>query len=254
MAATKKSPTKKSAAKKAVSKTKSTAKNAAAKTKSTAKKAGAKTKSTAKKAPARTSTRTRPASSPSDAIAILKADHRRVTELFDKFEDLGDRAHKSRESTVDKIIVELSVHAGIEEEVLYPALRERFSATDDGQVLEALEEHHVVKLLLDELQAMSSTSERYGAKVTVLREIVDHHVDEEEDELFKKVRQKFTRSELVQLGDDLTAARRSAPTRPHPAAPDTPPGNVVANVIAAPFDAATGLSKRAAGAVRDLID
>lgn len=213
-------------------------------------------KSPAKKMPAKKSAprRTPTASAPSDAIAILKADHGRVTDLFDKFDGLGDRAHKTREATVGKIIEELSVHAGIEEEVFYPAVRERFAAKDDGQVLEALEEHHVVKLLLVELESMPSTSERYTAKVTVLREIVDHHVDEEENELFKKVRQEFTRSELVQLGEDLTAARGSAPTRPHPEAPDTPPGNVVANVIVAPLDAATEVTKRAAGAVRELLD
>ncbi len=213
-------------------------------------------KSPAKKTPAKKSAarRTPTASAPSDAIAILKADHGRVTDLFDKFDGLGDRAHKTREATVGKIIEELSVHAGIEEEVLYPAVRERLAAKDDGRVLEALEEHHVVKLLLAELESMPSTSERYTAKVTVLREIVDHHVDEEENELFKKVRQEFTRSELVQLGEDLTAARGSAPTRPHPEAPDTPPGNVVANVIVAPLDAATEVTKRAAGAVRELLD
>ncbi len=224
-------------------------------TKNSAKKKSA-AKSTAKKTAATRSTarKTTPSSTPSDAIAVLKADHGRVADLFDKFEGLGDRAHKTREATVGKIIEELSVHAGIEEEVFYPAVRERFADKGDSQVLEALEEHHVVKLLLVELESMPSTSERYTAKVTVLREIVDHHVDEEEDELFKKVRQEFTRSELVQLGADLTAARDSAPTRPHPEAPDTPPGNVVANVVVAPLDAATEVTKRAAGTIRDLID
>ncbi len=177
-----------------------------------------------------------------------------MSDLFEKFDGLGDRAHKSREATVHKIVEELSIHAGIEEEVFYPALRERFAANGDDQVLEALEEHHVVKLLLVELESMPSTSERYTAKVTVLNEIVDHHVDEEEDELFKMVRDQFTRTELIDLGQELTAARASAPTRPHPEAPDTPPGNLVANVIAAPLDAATAVTKRAATAVRDLID
>lgn len=269
MATTKKSPAKKSAAKKA-SATKATAKKAAKKTvsktqaakKATTKKVAAK-KATAKKQPVKkkpagkkksASKKPPTNAAPRDAIAILKADHRRVTDLFDKFESLGDRAHKSRETIVEQIIEELAVHAGIEEAVLYPALRERFAASEESDVLEALEEHHVVKLLLAELQSMPSESDRYTAKVTVLREIVDHHVDEEEDELFKQVRREFSRSELVELGDELTAARASAPTRPHPSAPDTPPGNIVANVLAAPLDAATGITTRAAGAVRDLID
>jgi hemerythrin superfamily protein len=92
---------------------------------------------------------------------VLKADHRHVSDLFDKFEGLGDRAHKTREATVAKIIEELSVHAGIEELVFYPAIRTRLAADEEPQVLEALEEHHVVKLVLDELEKMGSTSERY---------------------------------------------------------------------------------------------
>lgn len=223
MAATKKSPTKKSPKK-------SSAKKSA--TKRPAK----------KKTPAR-----------GDAIAVLKADHRHVEELFDKFEALGDRAHKTRKATVSKIIEELSVHAGIEETVFYPAVRDRLAAADESMVLEALEEHHLVKLTLNELQSMSAQDERYVAKVTVLREVVDHHVEEEEGELFKRVRSEFSKAELADLGDELAAARASAPTRSHPSAPDTPPGNIVANVLVAPLDAATDLTGRAAAAVRDPI-
>lgn len=203
------------------------------------------------------STKSKSTSSPAaprDAIALLKADHRRVSDLFDDFEKLGDRAHKTRERTVAKIIQELSVHAGIEEVVLYPAVRERFAASEESQVLEALEEHHLVKFLARELESMSSTDERFEAKVTVLRELVDHHVEEEEGELFKQVRKEFTKAELNDLGDRLTEARSSAPTRPHPTAPDTPPGNVIANAVAAPLDAATNLTARAAGAIRKAID
>lgn len=153
-----------------------------------------------------------------DAIAVLRADHDKVTDLFDTFEGLGPRAHKTRESTVAKIIKELSVHAGIEETVFYPAVRERFAATDEPMVLEALEEHHLVKLTLNELESMTSESERYDAKVTVLREVVDHHVKEEETELFKQVRKAFTKTELVDLGEQLDAAeppRRHAHTPSH---------------------------------------
>ncbi len=189
-----------------------------------------------------------------DAIAVLKADHRRVSDLFDKFEELGDRAHKTREATVAKIIEELSIHAGIEEAVFYPAVRERFDLDQEPMLLEALEEHHLVKLTLNELESMSSTDERYTAKVTVLREVVDHHVDEEESELFKRVRAEFKKSELIDLADQLDAARSTAPTRPHPLAPDTPPGNIVANVLAAPLDAATDLTARAAQAVRSIAE
>lgn len=189
-----------------------------------------------------------------DAIAVLKADHRRVEELFEKFEGLGERAHKTREATVETILEELSVHAGIEETVFYPAVRNRLAAADEPMVLEALEEHHLVKLTLSELEQMTSRSERYAAKVTVLRELVKHHVKEEESELFRLVRSNFSKAELTDLGDELIAARATAPSRPHPEAPDTPPGNVVANVLAAPLDAATNLTKSAADKVRDLVD
>jgi hemerythrin superfamily protein len=188
-----------------------------------------------------------------DAIAVLKADHRRVTELFDKFEGLGDRAHATRERTVAKIIEELSRHAGIEENVFYPAVRERFLVAQESMVLEALEEHHVVKVLLRELESMDPKSERYVAKVTVLREIVDHHVEEEESELFKKVRKEFRPAELRDLGAELEAARGQAPTRPHPSAPDEPPASTIANMLTAPLDAAADLTTRAGDAVRSVV-
>jgi hemerythrin-like domain-containing protein len=188
-----------------------------------------------------------------DAIAVLKADHRRVTELFDRFDGLGERAHATRERTVATIIEELSRHAGIEENVFYPAVRDRFAERDEPMVLEALEEHHVVKLLLRELESMDSRSERYAAKVTVLREIVDHHVDEEESELFTKVRDAFSRAELRELGADLEAAHGQAPTRPHPSAPDEPPASTIANVLAAPLDAVADLTKSAGDKVRSAV-
>ncbi len=121
----------------------------------------------------------------------------------------------------------MSVHASIEEEIFYPAAR-RFIADAADDVLEALEEHHLVKLTLAELETMDPGHERYGAKVTVLIENVRHHVDEEEGELFPTIRKALDTAQLRKIGDELVAAKRTAPTRPHPEAPDTPPGNIVA--------------------------
>jgi hemerythrin superfamily protein len=250
----KKSATKKSAAKTSAPKKRAAKKSAPKKPtakRSATKKRAAKKSATKKSPTKRSATKRGPARQ--DAIAVLEADHRQVEELFDRFEGLGDRADKTRESVVAKIIEELSVHAGIEETVFYPAVRDRLAAAEEPMVLEALEEHHLVNLTLNELQSMSAQDERFAAKVTVLREIVDHHVEEEENELFKRVRSEFSRSELDDLADELTAARSSAPTRPHPSAPDTPPGNFVANVLVAPLDAATSLTERAADAVRERI-
>lgn len=201
----------------------------------------------------RSSTSSTSSTKHADAIAVLKADHRQVTALFDRFEGLGDRAHATRQRTLQRITEELSIHAGIEENVFYPAVRARFAERDESMVLEALEEHHVVKVLLRELESMDPRSERYVAKAKVLREIVDHHVEEEESELFTQVRDAFSRSELRDLGAELEAARKTAPSRPHPSAPDEPPASTVANVLTAPLDAAASITNRAGDAVRSVV-
>jgi hemerythrin-like domain-containing protein len=188
-----------------------------------------------------------------DAIAVLKADHRHVSELFDRLEALGERAHTTRVRTLERITEELSIHADIEETVFYPAVRARLSKSDESMVLEALEEHHVVKLLLRELESMDPRSDRYIAKATVLRETVDHHVEEEESEIFKQVREAFSRSELCDLGAQLEGARSTATKRPHPSAPDEPPASTASKVLTAPLDAAATLTDRAGDAVRSAL-
>jgi hemerythrin superfamily protein len=190
--------------------------------------------------------------SSTNATAYLIDDHRAVEQLFTTFEGLGERALKRRGSVVDKIVTALSRHAAIEETTFYPAVRDRLpDATDD--VLEALEEHHIVKWTLSELASMAPDDERFTAKVTVLIENVRHHVKEEERELFPKVRKAFTRAELETLGAELAAAARTAPTKPHPRSPDTPPANLVASALTAPIDAATTLVGAAAGKLRDAV-
>ena len=183
-----------------------------------------------------TKTARRPSRAPRhDAIAILRDDHRAVEELFKKFERAGDGAAKQKRKLVDQMIVELSQHASIEEQVLYPWAREYIEDEDD-QVLEAIEEHHVVKWLLWELEDLDPKDERFDAKVTVMMESVRHHVKEEESELFPDLRDVATRAELLDLGDALQQARTHAPSRPHPRGADTPPVNVVAAPIASALD------------------
>jgi hemerythrin superfamily protein len=186
-----------------------------------------------------------------DAISLLTDDHRSIEELFARFEQTTDGARKRRHDLVRRISEALSVHASIEEEIFYPAARGAVSDVDD--VLEALEEHHLVKMTLAELQAMDPGHERYGAKVTVLIENVRHHVEEEEGEMFPAVRKELGTERLREIGAALEAAKRTAPTRPHPEAPDTPPGNVVAQVLTAPLDIAANLTDAAAQRVRDIV-
>ena len=166
-----------------------------------------------------------------DAITLLKNDHKTVEDLFKRFEKLGPRARKGKQDVVERIIRELSIHAAIEETVLYPAIRE---ALDDKKitdvVLESLEEHHIVKWTLSELEKMPSDHERFDAKVTVLMESVRHHVEEEEKELFPKVAKAVGKERLKELGEALAAAKKVVPTRPHPRMPDEPPGNLVGPV------------------------
>jgi hemerythrin-like domain-containing protein len=189
-----------------------------------------------KKATKRSAPRRRTSSPKSmDAIAFLKSEHREVNALFKSFERAGERAHRTKRKLVDQMIEALSQHASIEEQVFYPALRAAIPSADDD-VLEALEEHHVAKWLLSELDGMDPTAERFTAKVTVLIESVRHHVDEEEHTLFPEVREEMTKKTLLELGDLLRTAKRLAPSYPHPRAPDEPPGNLVAGPVAAALD------------------
>jgi hemerythrin superfamily protein len=187
-----------------------------------------------------------------DAISLLKDDHRKVEQLFKRFEQTTDRATTERRRIVEEVIRELSIHAEIEETVFYPAIRESVPPSED-MVLESLEEHHVVKWLLSELDGMSPDAERFEAKFTVLKENVRHHVEEEESDLFPQVRRALTRTALEQMGEAMARAKTIAPTRPHPRSPDTPPGNIVSGVVASALDrareAGQGLVENAASAV-----
>jgi hemerythrin-like domain-containing protein len=181
-----------------------------------------------------------------DAITLLKDDHSTVKDLFRRFESAGDDALKTKREIVDRIIEELSVHSAIEEQLFYPAVRSDVEEAEDD-VLESLEEHHIVKWTLSELEGMDPQDERFDAKVTVLIESVRHHIDEEENELFPKVRKAVGRKELQELGKQMKEAKQAAPTRPHPRSPDQPPGNLIMGPVAALLDAGKEALARARG-------
>jgi hemerythrin-like domain-containing protein len=148
-----------------------------------------------------------------DAIVLLKGDHREVQRLFREFEAAGDGAHATKGRIVDKIIELLTVHTYIENEVMYPRVRELLPEVEDD-VLESYEEHHVADVLCLELHAMSPDNERFDAKTTVLIENVRHHIEEEETEWFPKVRAGLGRKQLQELGADLLEAKKKAPHSP----------------------------------------
>jgi hemerythrin-like domain-containing protein len=148
-----------------------------------------------------------------DAIVMLKDDHKVILRAFRDFEDAGDDAHKTKGKLVEKIIELLTVHTYIENEVMYPRVRELVPDLEDD-VLESYEEHHVADVLVMELMAMKPTDERFTAKTTVLIENVRHHIEEEEDEWFPQVREALGRKVLQDIGAEMAAARKKAPRSP----------------------------------------
>ena len=143
-----------------------------------------------------------------DAVALIKADHRKVEQLFREFEDAGDRAYKTKQDLVAQIITELEVHATVEEETYYPAVEAKAKKDGKELIAEAVEEHHVVKVLLGELSVMSSEDEAFDAKVTVLMENVRHHVEEEEEELLPQSEKLLGSDELARLGEEMAARKQ----------------------------------------------
>ncbi|MEU4832537.1 hemerythrin domain-containing protein [Streptosporangium sp. NPDC023615] len=148
-----------------------------------------------------------------DAIVLLKDDHKTVEKLFKEFEKAGEQAYKTKQEIVGKIVEELTTHAYIEEQIFYPAAREGAPDTSD-HVLESVEEHHVVVWMLSELTKLDPKDERFDAKVSVLIENVRHHVEEEEEEWFPKVREAMGRKRLQELGEQMAKAKAEAPRDP----------------------------------------
>lgn len=137
----------------------------------------------------------------SDAITLLTEDHKKVKKLFKEFETLKkDKSQKSKKSSlVKEICMELTVHAQVEEEVFYPAVRR---AIKDSDLMDEAEvEHAGAKVLIAQLETMSPDEDLYDAKVKVLSEYIDHHVKEEEKEMFPEV--KKTKMDMVKLGADI---------------------------------------------------
>lgn len=168
-----------------------------------------------------------------DAIGVLKKDHQAVEQLFRRFERARNGTERKR--LADRMVRELSVHAAIEEQLIYPALRRPVNG-QTPQVLLALEEHHFAKIAMAEIERLGATDERFEAKVHVLIENVRRHIQEEERDLLPAMKRTLSPEELHSLADALTRAKSSAPTRPHPTAPDEPPANAIANAGAAAYD------------------
>ncbi|MFE5086106.1 hemerythrin domain-containing protein [Streptomyces mirabilis] len=148
-----------------------------------------------------------------DGIVLLKEDHKTVETLFKQLEKAGANAHAEKRKIADQVIEELTTHTWIEEKIFYPAAREADPDTKDD-VLESVEEHHVVLWMLSELKDLDPADERFDAKMTVLMENVRHHVEEEEKEWFPNIRKAMGRNRLTELGEQMEAAKKKAPGDP----------------------------------------
>jgi iron-sulfur cluster repair protein YtfE (RIC family) len=145
-----------------------------------------------------------------NALTLLKRDHTEVKKMLSDLEDTTERAEKTRTEGLATLKHELEIHEAIEEEIFYPALKEHAKTKDIA--LEAYEEHHVVDTIMGELEGVEPSDETWMAKFSVMKENLEHHITEEEDEMFPKVEQVFQDEELQALGtrmqerkDQLTA-------------------------------------------------
>lgn len=179
-----------------------------------------------------------------NAIDLLEQQHRETEDLFDRFEEVsGDR----RRELVQQVIRDLRLHTTLEEEIFYPAVGEGLGMKDE--IREDLEEHHLVELALDELETMEPDDERVEAKMEVLRELVEHHVDEEEDELFPEVRSRMDEDDLTGIGQRMQ--ERAEELETEFAADDSTKEELYQTARELDIPGRSGMSKRElAGAVR----
>jgi hemerythrin-like domain-containing protein len=148
-----------------------------------------------------------------DAIVLLKEDHREVKRVFREFEKAGDDDLDHKKKLVARMIELLTTHTYLENEIMYPEVRKALPDLEDD-VLESYEEHHVADVLCNELLTLEPSNEHFDAKVTVLIENVEHHIEEEESDWFPKVREGLGRKTLQEIGRQLQQTKPAAPTDP----------------------------------------
>ncbi|MEZ3183028.1 hemerythrin domain-containing protein [Streptomyces pimonensis] len=180
-----------------------------------------------------------------DVIAELTTDHREVEELFGKIEALPP-GHEQRRKHADQAVIELVRHSVAEEMHLYPAVR---AFLPDGDTLadKELEDHAEAERTMKALEGVDAGDAEFDRLIGALMTEIRSHIRDEEGNLFPRLRSAASEDELMKLGDKVRQAKRTAPTRPHPAAPDTPPANKLlapgAGMVDRVRDALTGRGK-----------
>lgn len=158
-----------------------------------------------------------------DAITLLKQDHEKVKKLMDELEKTTERGVKTREELFGKLMQELTVHEKIEEEIFYPAVKERAETKKVEELIaESYEEHHFVDVVAAELKTTPFDAEEWAAKFKVMKENVEHHaIEEEEGKLFPKVKRAFSAEELEDLGTQMLELKQSMLAGERPEQPTT---------------------------------
>lgn len=144
-----------------------------------------------------------------DALTLIKNDHETFRKLTAELDETTERAIKTRTETFARLKKELVSHEQMEEQVFYPALREAREKAEDI-VLESYQEHHVADVLVEELTALAVDDETWGAKFSVLKENIDHHMEEEEGEMFGHARKAFSAADLEELGLRMAEVKKTA--------------------------------------------
>ena len=144
-----------------------------------------------------------------DAISILKADHQKVRQLLQRLEKTTERGSKQRKDLLSQVEKEVKAHTTVEEEIFYPAFKAAVRSKSDQDIyFEAIEEHHVVELVLPEIKGTNAASEEFGAKAKVLKDLIEHHAEEEESEMFPKARKVMSPHQLLWLGKQIQSRKQ----------------------------------------------
>lgn len=140
-----------------------------------------------------------------DIFSLLKADHRKVESLFSKLEDTTERAVQTREKIYAELRMEITAHSEGEEKAIYPDLKEEKETEEIG--FESVEEHSIVKFLIKKLDHTPCDSKEWTAQITALKEVIEHHVEEEESEMFKQMREAFSEEELHNFATEFLSVK-----------------------------------------------
>lgn len=143
-----------------------------------------------------------------DAIKLLKTDHEKVKKLLKELTDTTTRAEKKRPQLLEEIEQELKIHTHLEEKIFYPAFKKAGNSNHEQLYFEAFEEHRVVsELVLPDLKKTDPTSEKFSGRAKILKELIEHHADEEENDMFKKAKKSLSADQLKELGERMNQCK-----------------------------------------------